>query len=260
MKNKWGGYLALGIITGFLSGLCGIGGGVIMIPAMIFIFGLSAHTAAATSLAVIMPTALFGSIRNAFSSTMTPDWGAFLLISAGAVPFAYFGAHLMHKVPQEKLKIILGIVLLLVSIKMIFFATGNNYNGGGVQESVVRAASFILLGAFTGFLSGLLGIGGGIVMIPIMLYIFGMKAQVVTATSLAVMIPASISGTVKNFKNGHTNWSAALIIAAGSLGGVLLGASAAERVDQVTLQRIIGTLFIFVSMQMILKKVKIIKT
>jgi uncharacterized membrane protein YfcA len=255
VRKHWIWYLALGIIAGFLSGLCGIGGAVIMIPSMLFIFKLSVHAAAATSLAVIMPTALFGSIKNAFSSIMTLDWGAFFLISAGAVPFAYFGAHLMHKVPQEKLKKFLGIVLLLVSIKMIFFAIGNVCTGGAL-EGAVRVAGLILLGAFTGFLSGMLGIGGSVVMIPIMLYIFNMNAHAVTATSLAVMIPTSISGTIKNFKNGHTDWYAALIISAGSLGGVLLGASAAEKVNQLNLQRIIGLLFIFMSMQMIFKKQK----
>ncbi|MFH1074626.1 MAG: sulfite exporter TauE/SafE family protein [Candidatus Firestonebacteria bacterium] len=255
MKKNWRGYLALGIVAGFLSGLCGIGGGVVMIPALLFMFKLSVHAAAATSLAVIMPTAFLGSVRNAFSAAMTPDWGAFLLISAGAVPFAYFGAHLMHKVSQEKLKKLLGIILLLTSIKMIFFAV-NNVNNNGAVEAAVRSAGLILLGVLTGFLSGMLGIGGGVVMVPIMLYIFNMEAHSVTATSLAVMIPASISGTVKNFKNGHTNWHTTLIIATGSLGGVLLGASTAERVDQINLQRIMGILFIFISMQMIFKKVK----
>ncbi|MEI6845553.1 MAG: sulfite exporter TauE/SafE family protein [Candidatus Firestonebacteria bacterium] len=255
MKKNWSGYFALGIVAGFLSGLCGIGGGVIMIPALLFIFKLSVHAAAATSLAVIIPTALFGSIRNAFSSTVTPDWGAFLFISAGAVPFAYLGAHLMHKVPQEKLKKTLGIVLLLVSIKMIFFAAGSPVESGALQ-GVLRAGGFVLLGAVTGFLSGLLGIGGGVIMIPIMLYVFEMKTHIVTATSLAVMIPTSISGTLKNFKNGHTNWNATLLIAGGSLGGVLLGAAAAEQVDQLSLQRIIGALFVFVSAQMIFKKIK----
>jgi len=254
VNKNWSGYFALGIVAGFLSGLCGIGGGVIMIPALLFIFKLSVHAAAATSLAVIMPTAFFGSVRNAFSSTVTPDWTAFLLISAGAMPLAYFGAHLMHKVPQEKLKKLLGIILLLISIKMIFFAVNNDYQAGAINV-IVRFGGLILLGALTGFLSGMLGIGGGVVMIPIMLYVFGMETHVVTATSLAVMIPTSISGTIKNFKNGHTDWHAALIIAAGSLGGVLLGASAAERVDQVNLQRIMGLLFVFVSMQMIFKKI-----
>ena len=255
MKKNWAGYLALGIVSGFLSGLCGIGGGVIMIPALLFIFKLSVHAAAATSLAVITPTALFGSIKNAFSAAMAPDWSAFFLISAGAVPLAYFGAHLMHKVPQEKLKKFLGIILLLVSIKMIFFAV-NNTGTGGAPEGIARAAGLILLGCFTGFLSGMIGIGGGVIMIPIMLYVFRMETHAVTATSLAVMVPASISGTVKNFKNGHADWHAALLIASGSLGGVLLGASAAERVDQLNLQRIMGLLFIYVSLQMILKKAK----
>ncbi|OGF44269.1 MAG: hypothetical protein A2231_02045 [Candidatus Firestonebacteria bacterium RIFOXYA2_FULL_40_8] len=255
MKKNWSGLFALGIVAGFLSGLCGIGGGVIMIPALLFLFKFSVHAAAAISLAVIMPTAFFGSIRNAFSSTVTPDWAAFLLISAGAVPLAYFGAHLMHKVPQEKLKKILGLVLLLVSIKMIFFAVNNVYQVG-TAEGIAKITGFILLGAFTGFLSGMLGIGGGVVMIPIMLYLFNMEAHIVTATSLAVMIPTSMSGTIKNYKNGHADWHATLAIAAGALLGVLLGAAAAERVDQINLQRIMGILFIFVSMQMIFKKTK----
>ena len=161
----------------------------------------------------------------------------------------------MHKVPQEKLKKTLGIVLLLVSIKMIFFAAGSPVESGALQ-GVLRAGGFVLLGAVTGFLSGLLGIGGGVIMIPIMLYVFEMKTHIVTATSLAVMIPTSISGTLKNFKNGHTNWNATLLIAGGSLGGVLLGAAAAEQVDQLSLQRIIGALFVFVSAQMIFKKIK----
>ncbi|HIU64922.1 MAG TPA: sulfite exporter TauE/SafE family protein [Candidatus Avacidaminococcus intestinavium] len=106
-----------GFIIGLLSGFLGIGGGVFMVPIMVSFFGFTQHVAQATSLAMIIPTALFGSIVYNLHGSIDIKIAA--LITVGSMTSAFFASRLMVKLPAAQLKLLFGILLLLVGVRMV---------------------------------------------------------------------------------------------------------------------------------------------
>lgn len=106
-----------GFIVGILSGLLGVGGGVFMVPLMVSWFGFNQHIAQATSLAMIIPTALFGSIVYSMHGSVDFRIAAFLAV--GSIVSAMLGAYVMIHMPAKQLKAIFGVMLVLVGIRMV---------------------------------------------------------------------------------------------------------------------------------------------
>ncbi|NLW25077.1 MAG: sulfite exporter TauE/SafE family protein [Clostridia bacterium] len=114
-------YLLLGgtgLITGIVNGLLGIGGGTILIPAMIFLLGEKQHQAHGTSLAVILPTALVSTFIYRYNDSL--DLNLTVKVVAGAVIGGYLGAKLMNKIPATTLKKIFGIFMVIAGLRMVF--------------------------------------------------------------------------------------------------------------------------------------------
>lgn len=114
-------YLGLalaGIGVGVFSGMLGIGGGVLMIPLMMYVYNVPLKTAIGTSLAVIIPTALSATFTHYAKGNI--DWRIALILAAGTVIGGPIGAYLVSVLPTDVLKRILGGVILLLSLRMIF--------------------------------------------------------------------------------------------------------------------------------------------
>jgi uncharacterized membrane protein YfcA len=109
---------SIGIVTGMVNGLLGIGGGTILIPAMIFLLGEKQHKAHGTSLAIILPTAVISAAVYYFHDNL--DIGLTLKVVSGAVIGGYIGAKLMNKIPAKSLKKIFGIFMVLAGLRMVF--------------------------------------------------------------------------------------------------------------------------------------------
>jgi uncharacterized membrane protein YfcA len=113
----WVTALAVGLVAGVLSGLLGIGGGVIMVPAMVFLMGLSQHLAQGTSLAVIIPTALSGGITHLRMGNIRLRTAAWL--SLGGIAGAVLGALAALAAPDQALRLLFGIYLSFVGSRML---------------------------------------------------------------------------------------------------------------------------------------------
>jgi len=109
--------LAIGIVSGVIAALCGVGGGVVMVPAFVFFLKLEQKTAVATSLAIIIPTALMATTQNARSGFV--DWKIALVTAISASIFAYFGAGWLKTMSNETLTRIFGTVLVIFGVKML---------------------------------------------------------------------------------------------------------------------------------------------
>ena len=114
--------LILGLITGFLSGLLGIGGGVVMIPALMMVANLSIREAMGISLLAIIPTALVGFLKS-YSSGFV-DIKTSLIIASTSVIGAYFGSTVMAGLSTKLLKSIFGIFLIVIGLNILFDWTG----------------------------------------------------------------------------------------------------------------------------------------
>jgi uncharacterized membrane protein YfcA len=113
-------YIILGLVAGVFSGIFGIGGGSILIPALVFLFGLSQHQAQGTTLAIMIPPiGLLAAMRYYYSGNVKLDIAGFVCL--GFLVGGLAGAHFVQNVPDLLLKKIFGVFFLIISLRMIFF-------------------------------------------------------------------------------------------------------------------------------------------
>lgn len=110
--------LAIGVLSGVVAALCGVGGGVVMVPAFVLLLGLEQKTAVATSLAIIIPTALTATIQNARNDLVHWKFAAATALSAAV--FAYLGAGWLKSLSNERLTQIFGVILIVFGIRMLW--------------------------------------------------------------------------------------------------------------------------------------------
>lgn len=108
--------ISLGLAAGIFSALLGVGGGVILVPGMVFLLGMEMHKAIGTSLAIIIPTALMGVYRHNLHGNI--EWKSSLLIIVGSIGGAYIGAWISNFLPAETLRKIFVIFMLVTAFKM----------------------------------------------------------------------------------------------------------------------------------------------
>ncbi|MGJ8697660.1 MAG: TSUP family transporter [Verrucomicrobiaceae bacterium] len=110
--------LLIGVMAGLVGSLCGVGGGIIMVPAFVLILGMGQKAAVATSLAVVVVSGLSGTINNATKSDLI-DWRLVAVTAVGAAVAAWYGADLMKSLSGPTLTRIFGVLLVLVGLRML---------------------------------------------------------------------------------------------------------------------------------------------
>jgi uncharacterized protein len=231
--------LLIGVATGVLAGLFGVGGGIIMVPAMAAL-GFTRHRATATSLAAILIVAVTGSI--AFAAAGDVDVPTAIALGVGGLVGSTMGAHWMNRLSGVTLARVFGVVLMVAGVRMVL--------GGGVGEQMIELNPLVtigielVIGVVSGVVSGLAGIGGGIIMIPPMVLLLGIDQHVAEGTSLLAILFTSAAGTRVNMKHRHVDWRAVVIL--GSTGAILapIAAVAAQRIPADTLGQLFGSFVI----------------
>jgi hypothetical protein len=224
--------LFIGLAGGLFGGFLGVGGGIIMIPLMTWLAKLSQHKAHGTSLVAIVFTGLVGAVT--YYSHGNIDWKVSLVLTLSAVFTARVGARFAHSLPEKKLKKAFGVFLLFVSLLLLVktYLPRGDFN----LTSVTGIVAFLLIGSLTGFVSGMMGVGGGAVMVPLMVVIGGMEQHVAQGTSLLAMVPASISGAAMHYKLKNVEMNIAWGLIGGSLIGSYLGATVATTIPELFLR------------------------
>lgn len=225
MTIEWGRVVRLaviGVFVGFFSGLFGVGGGIILVPLLVAVVGFDQRLASGTSLAAVLPTAVSGMITYAAHGSV--DWIAGITLAVGAVGGSLLGTWLLHRTRQEVLRVIFIVFLLLVAVRVFFLVPDRSAQ---LEYGFWVVAGMLLLGFVTGTLSGLLGIGGGVLVVPALMLLFGVGDIVAKGTSLFMMIPTSITGTLANLRRGNADIRAAVVIGALSVPASIGGAAVA---------------------------------
>ncbi|MBI5178959.1 MAG: sulfite exporter TauE/SafE family protein [Nitrospinae bacterium] len=218
MQGKAAHGFAIGLVSGCFGGLMGLGGGVLMVPLMVHFLGLTQHRAHGTSLAALILTGFFGALAYWMDGSV--DVTAALFLAASAIFTARAGAHYAHNLPAWKLKKYFGIFTLFVAALLI---AKPYLPSPGVQAAFWwKAAALLATGAFTGFLSGMMGVGGGSMMVPAMVLLAGMGQHTAQGSSLLAMVPAGIAGARTHWKLGNV----AAEYLPGLLGGIVIGSFA----------------------------------
>ncbi|HUF33209.1 MAG TPA: sulfite exporter TauE/SafE family protein [Acidimicrobiales bacterium] len=202
----------VGAIAGALSGLFGVGGGIVIVPGLTGLTKMTQRMAHGVSLAAIVPIAAAGALGYLLDAKVS--FAVAALLVSGSLVGAWIGTHLLSVLPQRTLRV--GFAAILVATGLRFLLAP-----GGVAErgdALLPDWSAVVIGLVAGVLSGLLGVGGGIVMVPAMMLLLGMSAVVAKGTSLLVILPTALLGTYRNRHHGNTDLRVA---AAVGIGGVI---------------------------------------
>lgn len=157
----------VGVAVGLLSGMFGIGGGTVIVPALVWL-GLTQRNAAATSMLAIVPTSISGVISYATCGNV--DWLAALLLFCGMFVGGQIGSWLLSRLPELVLRWIFVVFLVFVVVNQISFVPSRDQH---IAMSALTGVCLVLLGVVIGILAGLLGIGGGALAVPALSMLFG---------------------------------------------------------------------------------------
>lgn len=111
--------IVIGLAAGLVAALCGVGGGILMVPAFALALGMKQQNAVATSLAIVVVTALAGTLNHAIKGSELIDWKLVACTAVGAAVAAWFGTDLMRTLSNQQLTRIFGLLLVLVGIRML---------------------------------------------------------------------------------------------------------------------------------------------
>jgi uncharacterized protein len=249
--RNWFKVALLGLAAGFLSGLFGVGGGILIVPALVLLLSMDQRLAHGTSLAAVLPIAVSGLIGFALEDSV--DWPVALFLTLGAMVGAVIGTKLLHMLSTVVLARAFGVVLLASAIRLLFDHSEGNGRGDLTALMVVL---LLVVGLCAGTLAGLLGVGGGVIMVPAMIIIFGIPAAVAKGTSLAVIIPTSIVATQRNLKNGNADLQVAAVVGLAGVVSSFLASKISVGLDEQTSNILFAALLSFVAVRMIVKTLR----
>ncbi len=224
----------VGFIAGVLAGLFGVGGGTVTTPAVNVLLGGTAIQAVATPLPVIFPTSLVGAYTYARAGEVSfraARWAA-----GPGIVGAVGGAYLTRWVNAHLLLVVTAVLIAGTAFEVI--------RGRRPRTPWVKGETpgwrYAVIGLSAGFVSGLLGLGGGIVMVPAFTVLIGMPLRRALGTSLVVIAVLVVPGTAVHAALGHVHWAVFLVLTLGVMPGARLGARIALGVRERTLRLLVG--------------------
>jgi hypothetical protein len=251
------GFLILGIAAGILSGLFGIGGGIVMVPSLIVLFGFSLLDANATSLAaMLLPVGALG--VWAYYKAGLVNIKESLWISAGLFAGSFFGGELAVTINESLLAKIYAGILIYVALSYFNLPALFKKKKREHTTPVVRGSkpvwAFVLVGLGAGVFAGLFGKGGGLIIVPLLIGIFHYDAKAAAATSLAALqLPVGLPSVVIYANEGHLHWLAAALIATGIVIGSLIGSKISVKLSSVIFKKVYAAFLLIVAGYMVFK-------
>nr|WP_092917855.1 sulfite exporter TauE/SafE family protein [Agrococcus baldri] len=243
--------IAIGLLSGFLSGMFGIGGGIVIVPLLVMLAKFPRKLAAGTSLGAIVPAALVG--VASYAAVGNVDWLVALILVVGSVTGAQVGAHLLHKLPVLAIRWAFIAFLVVVAVSLFLVVPSRDAQ---LQLDVLPIIGLVALGFATGVLSGILGVGGGVIIVPMLILLFGQSDLVAKGTSLAMMIPTAISGTIGNLRRKNVDILASLVVGLSACVTTALGAAAAIALDPRTASIIFGAFLLVLIVRLVFEAIK----
>jgi uncharacterized membrane protein YfcA len=229
--------LLIAFAVGTLIGAVGVGG-ILLIPALAAFGPLGMHEAMATALFTFTFTGITGTLL--FQRKGSIDWRITMPVCAGALVFGFVGAWLNSKMRPQMLALLLAAVILFAGVYTLASWRAANKTAFDGQA---RAQQALLtgIGSVAGFGSGLTGVGGPALSVPLMV-LFGFPALASIGASQVIQIIAAISGTLANLKYGAINFALVVPVTVAEVVGVVVGAALAHAVNQLVLRRFVGLL------------------
>jgi len=258
--------IAIGFVAGAFGTLVGIGGAVILTPALLVLFPQAdTRVIVSISMGIVFLNALSGTFSYANQKRI--DYRNGFYFAAASVPGILVGIWVLRFVDQRLFMVLFGFVMLVFSAILLVrpsvkVARGDSViagypeRDGGAKsgEKGFSRALGIILCFFIGFISGLLGIGGGILHIPMMLYVLSLPIHVATATSTFILVFTGFAGMMTHLSAGayEQSWLVVLWLALGVIPGAQIGARISPKIKGTWLLRLLVVVLVAVGVRLIL--------
>jgi len=261
-------YFIVGILAGIVGGLLGTGGCALMMPVIRFGFHFDPAIAVGTTLTAVVFTAGSGAYQhikmgNVHRETaLLTGYSGVLGVIIGSIVFAFISDY------GKLIDLIIGVAFILVSVRMLYeglivapaqarMAAAQGGSGVAAVEGSPASmpgtpVSKTILGSAIGFLTGIIGLGGGYALVPSYLYLFKAPMKLAIGTSMASFIWMALVGSIFKLAEHVVNIPVAITLGIGAVIGALYGARLVAKFKPATLKILFGALFLYVSLKYIL--------
>lgn len=236
---------------GLVSAVAGIGGGSLLVPFLILALGYNVKVAIATSLMCIVVTS--SSASSEYLRRGLVDVNTALLLEPLTALGAITGAYVTLSLPVNVLKVALGALFLYISVETMWKAfreekarVTSSKNVGTFRKVVSSILSFI-----AGLTSGIFGIGGGVIKVPIMMYIMGLPIKTAVATSSFMVGLTAASGEIVYLIKGLTDPMTVILLSIGIMPGATIGAKALRRIKPRYVRIVFGAVLLYASLRLL---------
>jgi uncharacterized protein len=225
-------YIVLGsAVVGFLVGLTGAGGGALMTPMLILLFGVTPSKAISSDLVAAVVMRPFGAAVHLRKGTVNRRIVGWMVL--GSVPMAFLGSYLLHlmgnsKADQEKIEMVLGAALLLgasaMVLRYVLDRRGGQTRTSLVKDVDVKPVRTVAIGMIGGLIVGLTSVGSGSLMIIMLLFLYPMLgANQLVGTDLSQAVPLTLAAALGALAFGHVDFGVTTSLILGSVPAVLIG-------------------------------------
>ncbi len=238
----------IGVAGGILSGLVGVGGGIVFVPGLVYAGGWEIKEAVAASLVIIVFSSLSGTLRNARSEDPV-NWRVAGLLSLTVAPSSLIGVFISNVSPEIVVKVAFAVLLLALA-----YPTARGRGEYGADRKDIPLPLVFVAGVFIGSLSGLVGVGGGVMMVPLMVLGMGLTTKGAVSTSLAVVMFTGIIGAAGYVATGFRDPQDLLglpPLIVGSMVGAPLGVRLRDRLPSGVIRVIFGAFMVIVALRLL---------
>lgn len=238
--------LFLGLVVGVLVGLLGIGGGVVLVPALVYLLGYDQHLAQGTSLLILLPPIGLGALRQYWKNGNV-DLQAGICCAVGFLLGGYAGGKIAVPMNARHLRGIFGFFLVLSAVLLWQKTQGASpaapASSSSVKSGFARWLGIGLTAAFCGVAAGMVGIGGGVLLVPLLGLLFGYSQHQAQGTSLVALIPPTgLLAFLAYAHAGYVNWQAGFLLIPGVFLGGILGGQLARRLNPGRMRQVFAAL------------------
>lgn len=237
----------VGLAAGLLSGMFGVGGGILIVPGLVLIAKMDQRIAHGTSLAAVLPISMASLLT--YWTQGKVDWPVGFWLAVGAVTGALLGTKLLHVLPHRTLALGFSALLIVTAVRLFMPLSS------GVRDAldIATAIALVAVGVATGILAGLLGVGGGVVMVPAMMMLLSLPSAFAKGTSVAVIIPTAIMGTWRNRTKKNVDMKAAAICGFGGIPAAVVGGWVSAQMSDTVSNVLFASLLIVVAVRLLLQ-------
>ncbi len=224
--------LAAGLVLGAAGGLLGIGGGIIAIPLLSLYFGMDQHLAQGTALLLIVPNVVLACFK--YHRRQPLDLRAVAAMCTLAAVFAFVAARLTIALPAQWLQWAFASFLVVVALYYLY--AGASLSRTPQRAPLLASRHLPWLGVLSGVMSGVFSVGGGLVVTPALVSIFGFSQTRAQGFALAMVVPGALAAFASATLAGHVSWQIGIPLAIGGLSSVSWGVALAYRLPAAMLR------------------------